>query len=162
MQTYLLVKFRLQKNQADFANWAWLFIQLIYLGVVDPDTDQLLFTTVIDMLAVLIHHLISLEPNLEVNKFYQLIVKKISKETKDFNDIPNSKAINQVSDFSKRGSFLKKKTIFLVPVQLRRLLPLNRTTTTDLIAVESYNTVTTKTNTVDRRRGFKFARKVSF
>ena len=49
---------------------------------------------VIDMLAVLIHHIISIEPNLESNKFYQLIVKKISKDT--FSELANSKAINQV------------------------------------------------------------------
>jgi hypothetical protein len=64
------------------------------LGVVDPDTDQLLFTMVIDMLAVLIHHIISIETNLESNRFYQLIVKRISKDT--FSDLANSKAINQV------------------------------------------------------------------
>ena len=64
------------------------------MGVVDPDTDQLLFTMVIDMLAVLIHHIISIETNLESNKLYQLIVKRISKDT--FSDLANSKAINQV------------------------------------------------------------------
>lgn len=69
-------------------------MQLIHLGVVDPDTDQLLFTMVIDMLAVLIHHIISIETNLESNRFYQLIVKRISKDT--FSDLANSKAINQV------------------------------------------------------------------
>lgn len=35
------------KNHSDFINWAWLFVQLIYSGVIDPDNDQLLFTMVI-------------------------------------------------------------------------------------------------------------------
>jgi hypothetical protein len=71
-------------------------VQLIYTGVVDPDADQLLFTMVIDMFVILIHHIITLEPNLDNNKHYQSIVKKISKETKDFSDIPNTRAINHV------------------------------------------------------------------
>ena len=50
---------------------------------------------VIDMLAVLIHHIISIETNLDSNKFYQIIVKRIyNKDT--FSDLANSKAINQV------------------------------------------------------------------
>ena len=80
------------KNQSDFTNWAWLFVQLVYSGVIDPDNDQLLFTTVIDMLVVLIHHIITLEPNLENNKHYQTIVKRISKETKDFSEVLNRDA----------------------------------------------------------------------
>jgi hypothetical protein len=84
-------------NAQEYGNWVGLFVQLIFSGVVDPDNDQLLFTIIIDMLAVLIHHVISLEPNLDNNKTYQSIVKKISKETKDFMDIPNSKAINHVN-----------------------------------------------------------------
>ena len=71
-------------------------MQLIYTGVVDPDADQLLFTMVIDMFVILIHHIITLEPNLDNNKHYQSIVKKINKETKDFSDIPNTRAINHV------------------------------------------------------------------
>ena len=72
-------------------------MQLIYSGVVDPDNDQLVFTMIIDMLVVLIHHIITLEPNLDANKHYQAIIKKISKETKDFSDVPNTKAMNHVS-----------------------------------------------------------------
>lgn len=84
------------QNQNDFINWAWLFVQLIFSGVIDPDNDQLLFTMILDMLAVLIHHIITLEPNLESNRYYQTIIKKISKETKDFGDVLNTKAINHV------------------------------------------------------------------
>lgn len=76
-----------------------MFVQLIYLGVVDPDTDQLLFTMVVDMLVILIHHIITLEPALDNNKQYQAIIKKISKETKDFSDVPNTRAINHVNIF---------------------------------------------------------------
>ena len=72
-------------------------MQLIYSGVVDPDIDQQLFTMIIDMLVVLIHHIVALEPNLDANKHYQAIVKKISKETKDFSDVPNTRAINYVN-----------------------------------------------------------------
>ena len=85
------------KNSGDFINWAWLFVQLMMNGVVDPDTDQLVFTMIMDMLFILIHHIITLEPNLDNNKHYQAIIKKISKETKDFSDVPNTKAINHVS-----------------------------------------------------------------
>ena len=55
-------RFNLKKNSDDFINCAWLFVQLIYSGVVDPDNDQLIFTMIIDMLVVLIHHIITLEP----------------------------------------------------------------------------------------------------
>jgi hypothetical protein len=87
----------LKKNSNDFINWAWLFVQLIYLGVVDPDNHQMLFTMIVDMLYVLIHHIITLEPNLDNNRHYQAIIKRISKETKDFSEVPNTKAINYVS-----------------------------------------------------------------
>ena len=53
-------------------------MQLIYTGVVDPDADQLLFTMVIDMFVILIHHIITLEPNLDNNKHHQSIGRKIS------------------------------------------------------------------------------------
>ena len=86
-----------RKNSADFINWTWLLVQLIYSGVVEPENDQLLFTMVSDMLIVLIHHIIALEPNLDNNRHYQAIIKKISKETKDFSDVPNTKAINHVT-----------------------------------------------------------------
>jgi hypothetical protein len=130
------------RNSNDFANWAWLFVQLIYSGVVDPDVDQLLFTMIVDMLVVLIHHIITLEPNLDLNKHYQTIIKKISKETKDFSDLPNTKAINYI----------------------RRLMPLNRNTYLDILTVDSYFTTFSKTfsNLYDKRRGFKFAKKVNF
>ena len=72
-------------------------MQLINSGVVDPDNDQLVFTMIVDMLAVLIHTIVSLEPNLDNNKLFQAIVKKIYKETKDLSDAPNSRAINYVS-----------------------------------------------------------------
>lgn len=88
------------KNSGDFINWAWLFVQLLAVGVVDPDNDQLTFTMIMDMLFTLIHHIITLEPNLDINKHYQAITKKISKETKDFSEVPNTKAINFVSRLS--------------------------------------------------------------
>ncbi|RNA31998.1 mediator of RNA polymerase II transcription subunit 12 [Brachionus plicatilis] len=127
------------RNTNDFANWAWLFVQLIYSGVVDPDNDQLLFTIIIDMLTVLIHHIISTEPNIESNRHYQTIIKKISKETKDFSDLPNTKAINFI----------------------RKLLPLNRSSNLEIMTVESNCTTVSKTlaNLLDKRRGFKFVRK---
>ncbi|CAF0769772.1 unnamed protein product, partial [Brachionus calyciflorus] len=127
------------KNSNDFANWAWLFVQLISSGVIDPDNDQLLLTIIVDMLSVLVHHVIALEPNLESNKHYQNIIKKISKETKDFSDVPNTKAINYI----------------------RKIMPLNRSACLDTLVVESYSTTASKTlaNLLDKRRGFKFARK---
>jgi len=132
-----------KKNSGDFINWAWLLVQLIYSGVVDPDNDQLLFTMVIDMLSVLIHNIIALEPNLDINKHYQAIVKKISKETKDFSDVPNTKAINFI----------------------RRLMPLSRSVCSsaslDVMTVDAYSASAFKafSNATDKRRGYKFARK---
>lgn len=85
-----------------------MFLQLIYSGVVDPDNDQLLFTMVIDMLAVLIHHIVTIDPNtLDNNKIYQSIAKRITKETKDFSDAPNSKAINHVKNYYYKFSLLE-------------------------------------------------------
>ena len=127
------------RNTVDISNWAWLFVQLIYSGLVDPDNDQLLFTIIIDMLTVLIHHIISTEPNIESNKHYQSIIKKISKETKDFSDMPNTKAINFI----------------------RKLLPLNRSSNLEIMTAESSCTTASKTlaNLLDKRRAFKFVRK---
>ena len=126
------------KNQNDFINWAWLFVQLVFSGVIDPDNDQLLFTMVIDMLAVLIHHIISLEP-IDTNKCYQAIIKKISKETKDFSDVPNNKAINYI----------------------RRLMPLNRNACLEVLTVDSITVTGPKAyaSVLDKRRGYKFAKK---
>ena len=91
------------------------------------------------MLIVLIHHIITLEPNLDANKHYQAIIKKISKETKDFSDVPNNKAINHI----------------------RRLMPLNRNACLDVLTVDSFATIGPKayTSILDKRRGYKFARK---
>lgn len=127
------------KNSGDFINWAWLFVQLIFTGVVDPDNDQLLFTMIIDMLFILIHHIITLEPNLENNKHYQAFIKKISKETKDFSDVPNTKAINHI----------------------RRLMPLSKNAYIDIMTIDPSTTLASKTfaNSLDKRKGYKFLKK---
>jgi len=127
------------KNSNDFINWAWLFVQLIFSGVVDPDSHQLAFTMIIDMLFILVHHIITLEPNLENNKHYQTIVKKISKETKDFSDVPNTRAINHI----------------------RRLMPLTKNTSIDIFTIDQNFQVASKTlaTSLDKRKGYKFAKK---
>jgi len=127
------------KNSNDFINWAWLFVQLIFSGVVDPDSDQLAFTMIIDMLFILVHHIITLEPNLENNKHYQTIIKKISKETKDFADVPNTRAINHI----------------------RRIMPLSKTTCVDTFTIDQNFQVASKTlaSSLDKRKGYKFAKK---
>ena len=121
------------KNSNDFINWAWLFVQLIFTGVVDPDSDQLVFTMITDMLFILIHHIITLEPNLENNKHYHTIIKKISKETKDFTDVPNTKAINHI----------------------RRLMPLSKATSIETLTVDQNFLVASKTlsSSLDKRKG---------
>ncbi len=129
----------IMKNSNDFINWTWLFVQLICSGVIDPDNDQLLFTMVADMFVVLMHHIITLEPNLENNKHYQSIIKKISKETKDLSELPNTKAINYV----------------------RRLMPLNKSACLDVLIVDHHIITASKSisNQHDKRRAFKFSRK---
>ena len=66
-------------------------------------------------------------------------VKKISKETKDFSDVPNTRAINHI----------------------RRIMPLNRNACLDVMTVDPFATTATKTfpNSLDKRKGFKFLRK---
>lgn len=126
-------------NSAEYANWASIFVGLIFWGVVDPDNDQILFTTILDMLATLMHHVVALDPNLETNKSYQSIIKRVQKDTKDFNDLPNSKSINC----------------------LRRLMPVGRSAFVEAITVDVNPIGAAKTlaNFHDKRRGFKFARK---
>lgn len=127
------------KNSGDFINWAWLFTQLLFTGVVDPDNDQLVFTMILDMLYILIHHIITLEPNLDNNKHYQTLIKKISKETKDFSDVANTKAINHI----------------------RRLMPLSKTASVETFTIDQNFSVASKTlaNSLDKRKGYKFAKK---
>jgi hypothetical protein len=125
------------KNAGDFINWAWLFVQLLVAGVVEPEGEPLAFTMILDMLCTLVHHIVTLEPNLDANKHYQAIAKKVSKETKDLGDVPNTKAINCI----------------------RRLMPLGKASCVDTMVVDQSCQVASKTfpSSLDRRRGFRSA-----
>ncbi|GFV97760.1 mediator of RNA polymerase II transcription subunit 12-like protein [Trichonephila clavipes] len=78
-------------------DWAVLLVQLISYGVVDPQTNFELFTTVLDMLATLIHttqisDTSSSDKGEENKKQYLNLVKKLKKEVPD----KNSKALKMV------------------------------------------------------------------
>lgn len=81
----------IQKNSSQTTEWAVLLVQLISYGVVDPQTNYELFTTVLDMLAVLIHTTqvsdsSSGDRGEETRKQYLNLVKKLKKELADKNN----------------------------------------------------------------------------
>jgi hypothetical protein len=51
-----------------------------------PEGEPLAFTMILDMLCTLVHHIVTLEPNLDANKHYQAIAKKVM----PFNPLPKS------------------------------------------------------------------------
>lgn len=73
----------IQRSLSLINDWAVLLLQLIIFSVVDPEINYQLFTTVLDMLAVLIHTTQvsdSSEPREETKKQYQNLIKKLKKE----------------------------------------------------------------------------------
>ncbi|XP_015794701.1 mediator of RNA polymerase II transcription subunit 12-like protein isoform X2 [Tetranychus urticae] len=73
----------IQKSTSLINDWAVLFVQLISYGVVETQQSYELFTTVLDMLAVLIHTTQSSETSEsreETRKQYQNLIKKLKKE----------------------------------------------------------------------------------
>ncbi|XP_076370100.1 mediator complex subunit kohtalo isoform X2 [Tachypleus tridentatus] len=74
-----------QRSNTMMTEWGVLLVQLISFGVIDPQTDSELFTTVLDMMAVLIHttqvsDASSGERGEETRKQYLNLVKKLKKE----------------------------------------------------------------------------------
>ena len=71
------------KSNTATNEWAALFLNFIAMGVVDAQLNYELFTTILDMLAVLIHSTQTVEPNEtreESKKQYQSLLKKLRKE----------------------------------------------------------------------------------
>ncbi len=73
----------IQRSTSLINDWAVLLLQLISFTIVDPQTNYEIFTTVLDMLAVLMHTIQvsdSSEPREETKKQYQNLIKKLRKE----------------------------------------------------------------------------------
>ncbi|KAJ8669737.1 hypothetical protein QAD02_000996 [Eretmocerus hayati] len=78
----------IQRNITVTTDWAILFVQLVSHGVIDLNNNSELFTTVIDMLATLIHSTLVSDPQSEKDenkKCYQSLMKKLKKELGDKN-----------------------------------------------------------------------------
>ncbi|XP_046669089.1 mediator of RNA polymerase II transcription subunit 12 isoform X4 [Homalodisca vitripennis] len=95
MQDALLLRFSLvggmfdtiQRNNNLTTDWAILLVQLITHGVIDLNNNAELFSTVIDMLATLIHSTLvsdsQSEKGEENRKHYQNLMRKLKKEVGD-------------------------------------------------------------------------------
>lgn len=78
----------IQRNTTVTTDWAILLVQLISYGVIDLNNNSELFTTVIDMLATLIHSTLVSDSQSEKDenkKHYQNLMKKLKKELGDRN-----------------------------------------------------------------------------
>lgn len=76
----------IQKNVTSTTDWAILLAQLVSQGVIDLSTNSELFTTVLDMLATLIHSTLisdSQSERDENKKSYTNLMKKLKKELGD-------------------------------------------------------------------------------
>lgn len=78
----------IQRNTTVTTDWAILLVQLVSYGVIDLNNNSELFTTVIDMLATLIHSTLVSDSQSEKDenkKHYQNLMKKLKKELGDRN-----------------------------------------------------------------------------
>ena len=78
----------IQRNPAVTNDWAMLLVQLVSYGVIDLNNNAELFTTVIDMLATLVHSTLVSDSQSEKDenkKHYQNLMKKLKKELGDKN-----------------------------------------------------------------------------
>ncbi|XP_015113779.1 mediator of RNA polymerase II transcription subunit 12 isoform X2 [Diachasma alloeum] len=78
----------IQRNTTVTIDWAILLVQLVSYGVIDLNNNSELFTTVIDMLATLIHSTLVSDSQSEKDenkKHYQNLMKKLKKELGDRN-----------------------------------------------------------------------------
>ncbi|KAG4072103.1 hypothetical protein HA402_015602 [Bradysia odoriphaga] len=94
----------IQKNSTATTDWAILFAQLISQGVIDLSTNSELFTTVLDMLATLIHSTLisdSQSERDENKKLYINLMKKLKKELGDRNN-PSVRFVRQLLPLSKQ------------------------------------------------------------
>ncbi|CAH0557477.1 unnamed protein product [Brassicogethes aeneus] len=104
-----------QRNHSATTDWALLLVQLVTYGLIDLHTHNELFTTVIDMLATLVHSALATDSQDEGRKMYQNLMKKLKKE------------VGERSNASM--------------LHIKQLLPLPRITT-EVIAVESIGGIT--------------------
>ncbi|XP_045472646.1 mediator of RNA polymerase II transcription subunit 12 isoform X2 [Harmonia axyridis] len=123
-----------QKNPSATNDWVLLLVQLVTNGLIDLHTHSSLFTTVIDMLATLIHSTLSAESQDDGRKVYLNLMKKLKKEVGD-RQVPSLQHI-------------------------RQLLPMPRSVT-EIIAVEPIGSLTdSKGNkisfdSIDKKYGFQ-------
>lgn len=79
----------IQKNSTPTTDWAILLAQLVCQGVVDLSCNRELFTTVVDMLATLVHSTLvsdSQSERDENKKLYLNLMKKLKKEIGEKNN----------------------------------------------------------------------------
>ncbi|XP_020279147.1 mediator of RNA polymerase II transcription subunit 12 isoform X2 [Pseudomyrmex gracilis] len=88
----------IQRNTTATTDWAILLVQLVSYGVIDLNNNSELFTTVIDMLATLIHSTLVSDSQSEKDenkKHYQNLMKKLKKELGDRNS-PSIRYVRQL------------------------------------------------------------------
>ncbi|XP_057325001.1 mediator of RNA polymerase II transcription subunit 12 [Microplitis mediator] len=88
----------IQRNTTVTTDWAILLVQLVSYGVIDLNNNSELFTTVIDMLATLIHSTLVSDSQSEKDenkKHYQNLMKKLKKELGDRNS-PSIQYVRQL------------------------------------------------------------------
>lgn len=94
----------IQRNSTSTTDWALLLVQLISQGVIDLTNNSELFTTVLDMLATLIHSTLvsdSQSERDENKKLYTNLMKKLKKELGDKNNA-SIKYVRQLLPLSKQ------------------------------------------------------------
>ncbi|XP_075535912.1 mediator of RNA polymerase II transcription subunit 12-like protein isoform X4 [Dermacentor variabilis] len=93
----------IQRNTSFTTDWALLLVQLISHGVVDLHCNFELFTTVLDMLAALIHTTQNADSvsGEETRKQYLNLVKKMKKEVSDM-DTESMKMVHQLLPLTKQ------------------------------------------------------------
>lgn len=69
-----------QRSVPATTDWALLLVQLVTHGLIDLHTHSELFTTVIDMLATLVHSALATDSQDDGRKMYQNLTKKLKKE----------------------------------------------------------------------------------
>ncbi|XP_049822887.1 mediator of RNA polymerase II transcription subunit 12 isoform X3 [Aethina tumida] len=104
-----------QRNHSATTDWALLLVQLVTYSLIDLHTHNELFTTVIDMLATLVHSALATDSQDEGRKMYQNLMKKLKKEVGE-----------------RHNASLQ---------HIKQLLPLPRVTT-EVIAVEPIGSIT--------------------
>lgn len=70
----------IQRSSTALTDWCLLLVQLVTHSLIDLHTHNELFTTVIDMLATLIHSALASDSQDDGRKMYQNLMKKLKKE----------------------------------------------------------------------------------